>query len=235
MRIDRATKDGRLLSRRVLLAGAGASLVAGCMPRAEVALTPEPLPSAPLRPAMYDAMPFERFPVPAVDVSVVDPLYWRSVVDNTTGEAPGTLVVDTPAKFLYLTRDDGSAVRYGIGVGRDGFAWAGRARVQYKRKWPRWTPPDEMVARQPELEPYSIANGGMDPGLDNPLGARALYIFQDGVDTLYRLHGTNEPASIGRAVSSGCIRLLNQDVIDLYDRVPDRAPIRVIGDPSMMV
>ncbi len=154
-------------------------------------------------------------------------------MENPTGEPPGTLVVDTPAKYLYLTGADGSAVRYGIGVGREGFAWSGRAIVQYKRKWPRWTPPDEMVARQPELEKYSIANGGMDPGLQNPLGARALYIFQNGRDTLYRLHGTAEQSSIGRSVSSGCIRLLNQDVIDLYERVPDGTPIKVIPDPRM--
>ncbi len=155
------------------------------------------------------------------------------MVDNPTGEAPGTLVVDTPAKYLYFTIPGGSAVRYGIGVGREGFAWSGRAKVQYKREWPRWTPPNEMVARQPELEPYSIANGGMEPGLENPLGARALYIFQDGRDTLYRLHGTPEASSIGKAVSSGCIRLLNQDVIDLYERVPDGTPIRVIQDMSI--
>ncbi|ORE97024.1 ErfK/YbiS/YcfS/YnhG family protein [Aurantimonas sp. 22II-16-19i] len=168
-----------------------------------------------------------------MDITQVEERFWRTVVDDPTGEAPGTLVVDTPAKYLYFTMPDGSAVRYGIGVGREGFAWSGRAEVQYKRQWPRWTPPDEMVARQPELEPYSIANGGMDPGLQNPLGARALYIFQDGQDTLYRLHGTPEAWSIGRAVSSGCIRLLNQDVIDLYERVPDGTPIRVSQDTSV--
>lgn len=149
-------------------------------------------------------------------------------MENATGEPAGTLVVDTPANYLYFTQADGSAIRYGIGVGREGFSWAGWAKVAYKRKWPRWTPPDEMVARQPELEPYSIANGGMDPGPDDPLGARALYIFQDGKDTLYRLHGTTEDWSIGRRVSSGCIRLLNQDVIDLYERVPDGTAIKVI-------
>lgn len=170
---------------------------------------------------MYDALPNERFPIPAVQIEQLDQRLWRAEVANTTGEAAGTLVVDTPDKYLYFTQADGSAMRYGIGVGvgREGFAWSGRARVAYKRQWPRWTPPDSMVARQPELEPYSIANGGMAPGLQNPLGSRALYIHQGGVDTLYRIHGTPEEGSIGRSVSSGCIRMINQDVIDLHDRV----------------
>lgn len=183
---------------------------------------------------MYDALPNEQFPLPAVRIEQLDQRFWRTEVANTTGEAAGTLVVDTPEKYLYFTQEDGSAMRYGIGVGREGFAWSGRARVAYKRQWPRWTPPDTMVARQPELQPYSIANGGMRPGLDNPLGARALYIHQGGVDTLYRLHGTPEEESIGRSVSSGCIRMLNQDVIDLYERVPDGTPIVVIPDMSVV-
>lgn len=218
-----------MLDRRNLLIAVCGLAVSGCVSGTR---RPEPVAIAvappPVAPAMYAAMPEERFPIPAVDVSRVDPRFWRSVVADPTGEAPGTLVVDPAAKYLYFTQADGTAVRYGIGVGRAGFAWSGRARVQYKRKWPRWTPPNAMVRRQPELEPYSIANGGMDPGLDNPLGARALYIFQDGVDTLYRLHGTPDEASIGRAVSSGCIRLINQDVIDLYERVPDGTPIHVL-------
>jgi lipoprotein-anchoring transpeptidase ErfK/SrfK len=126
-------------------------------------------------------------------------------------------------------------MRYGIGVGREGFAWQGRAIVAYKREWPRWTPPDSMVARQPELEPYSIANGGMDPGPTNPLGASALYIHKDGRDTLYRLHGTHQPWSIGRAVSSGCIRLINHDVIHLHDHVRDGSPIVVIHEGELRV
>ena len=171
-------------------------------------------------------------PIPAVDVSNLDRRLWRQVVDYPTTERVGTLVVDTPAKYLYLVMEEGTAMRYGIGVGRGGFSWSGRATIAYKRKWPTWTPPAEMIKREPELAPYSAANGGMPPSLDNPLGARALYIFQDGRDTLYRLHGTNQAWSIGKAVSSGCIRLLNQDVIDLYGRVPDGTPIRVIPDPA---
>lgn len=182
---------------------------------------------------MYAAMPEERFPVPEVDVTQIDRRFWRTDVDYPTSEAPGTLIVDTPAKYLYHVKTDGRATRYGIGVGREGFAWSGRALVAYKRAWPRWTPPDSMVLRQPELEPYSIANGGMDPGPTNPLGARALYIHKDGKDTLYRVHGTPEASSIGQSVSSGCIRLLHQDIIHLHDEVKSGSAIVVIPDPSM--
>ncbi|MBP1886430.1 lipoprotein-anchoring transpeptidase ErfK/SrfK [Ensifer mexicanus] len=186
-----------------------------------------------MAPLMYAALPTEQFPVPAVDISQIDPRFWRQDIDYETDEKTGTLIVDTPNKYLYHVHSGGRATRYGIGVGREGFAWAGRAVVAYKRKWPRWTPPDSMVARQPELRPYSVANGGMDPGLRNPLGARALYIHENGVDTLYRLHGTPQANSIGKAVSSGCIRLLNQDVIHLYDTVTDGSSIVVIPDPSV--
>ena len=109
-------------------------------------------------------------------------------------------------------------------IGRDGFSWGGKGTIAYKREWPRWTPPAEMIVRQPELEIY---RNGMEPGLENPLGARALYIFQNGQDTLYRLHGTLDVETIGKAVSSGCVRLLAQDVIDLYERVPNGSPIVV--------
>ena len=223
--------------RRVFLVGLAAVALSGCVATQErarlvVADVPEP---EPVVPAMYQAMPNERFPIPAVNVKRLEPRLWRQVVDYPTDERVGTLVVDTPAKYLYLVREGGEAMRYGIGVGRDGFSWSGRAVISYKRKWPTWTPPAEMIERQPELAPYSAANGGMTPGLDNPLGARALYIFQNGRDTLYRVHGTNQAWSIGRAVSSGCIRLLNQDVIDIYSRVPDGAPIVVIPDPATAV
>jgi len=168
-----------------------------------------------------------------VDMTRFDPAFWRTEVDYATDERPGSLIVDTPNRYLYHVLSGGRATRYGIGVGRDGFSWAGRAVVAYKRKWPRWTPPNEMVARQPELEPYSIANGGMAPGLTNPLGARALYIHKDGKDTIYRIHGSMEAWTMGRAVSSGCIRLINHDIIHLYDNVRDGSPLVVIPDPSM--
>jgi lipoprotein-anchoring transpeptidase ErfK/SrfK len=143
------------------------------------------------------------------------------------------VVVDTSNHFLYLVRENGQAMRYGVGLGRAGFEWSGRALIQWKRKWPKWTPPAEMIAREPKLEKYSAANGGMQPGLMNPLGARALYIFQDGVDTLYRVHGSPEWNTIGKSVSSGCVRLMNQDIVDLYDRVPNKTPILVTSGMPM--
>lgn len=193
-------------------------------------IDPEPIPAIPL---MYAALPYEQFPIPAVDISKVDQKWWRADVDYPTSEKVGTVVVDTPNHYLYHVRSNGQATRYGVGVGRDGFAWAGQGHIAYKREWPRWRPPNEMVARQPELEPYSIDNGGMPPGLNNPLGSRALYIHEGNRDTIYRIHGTPEFASIGKSVSSGCIRMLNQDVIHLADNVRDGSAIVVIPDPAM--
>ncbi len=222
------------VTRRSFLVGASTMALAGCVstqpPAPTVAPVAEPQPVSPL---MYAAIPDEQFSIPAVKIAQLDRKFWRTEIDYPTHEKPGTLIVDTPAKYLYHVKPGGRAIRYGIGVGREGFAWSGRAIVAYKRKWPRWTPPDSMVARNPSLEPYSIANGGMDPGLNNPLGARALYIHEGGRDTLYRLHGTPEAFSIGKAVSSGCIRLLNQDIIHLYGEVRDGSPVVVIPDPAM--
>ena len=176
---------------------------------------------------MYGPMPNEQFPIPAVSLRKMRIKYYRRQVDYISSEPVGTLIVDTGDFYLYLIQEDGRALRYGVGLGRAGFEWSGRARVGWKQEWPKWTPPDEMIARQPELEKFSSENGGMPPALDNPLGARALYIFQGNTDTLYRLHGTQESWSIGKAVSSGCVRLLNQDIIDLYGRVPTNSPIIV--------
>ncbi len=133
----------------------------------------------------------------------------RQIVDFESSLPVGSVLVDTGDRFLYLIMEDGKALRYGVGVGREGFEWTGRDRITRKAEWPGWTPPAAMRARQPELPAY------MPGGPDNPLGARALYIGS----TLYRLHGTSDPYSIGQAVSSGCIRLMNEDVIDLYERV----------------
>ena len=169
--------------------------------------------------------------VPAVPYKQMNPEFLRQHVADPTGEKPGTVVVDTPRRFLYLVEEGGSAMRYGVGIGRDGFAWEGNGYIHWRQPWPRWKPPAEMIARQPELEKYSVANGGMDPGLMNPLGARALYIFQNNQDTLYRLHGNPEWQSIGKAVSSGCVRLLNHDIVDLYQRVPYHARIVVYQTP----
>lgn len=224
-----------VLNRRNMLLGISALALSGCVSTGgdvPVAKQAAPVKVKPITPPMYYALPYEEFPIPEVDVSKVAEKYWRTEVDYPTSEMPGTVIVDTPNKYLYHIMRDGRATRYGIGVGRDGFAWSGRAVIAYKRKWPRWTPPDEMVARQPALEPYSIANGGMGPSLKNPLGARAHYIHKDGRDTIYRIHGSPEAWTIGKSVSSGCIRMLNQDVIHLYDNVRDGSPIVVIPDPA---
>lgn len=178
--------------------------------------------------SMYQSVEDNGYTLPAIPVQKMEKQYLRQLVKDPTGEMPGTVVVDTANRYLYLVMENGQAMRYGVGIGRDGFSWSGRAVIQWKRHWPKWTPPDDMIKRQPELEKYSARNGGMQPGLNNPLGARALYIFQDGKDTLYRLHGNPEWWSIGKAVSSGCVRMLNQDIIDLYDRVPNKTPILVI-------
>ncbi len=178
--------------------------------------------------SMYQALPDEKFPIPAVNLSQVESQFYRNEVEDPTGSAPGTVYVDTSTFYLYLVGENGRAMRYGVGLGRAGFEWEGRGTIAWKREWPTWTPPASMIRREPHLEQYSAANGGMAPGITNPLGARALYIFQGGRDTLYRLHGTGEAYSIGKAVSSGCVRLLNQDVIDLYGRVPSGSPIMVV-------
>jgi lipoprotein-anchoring transpeptidase ErfK/SrfK len=217
----------RLVSRRKILIGlttlSTSAALAGCasVPTPQVEAPPAPSPDA----LGYGPLPDERFPIPAARIDLLDPKFYRQRVVDPTGERPGTVVVDTPNRFLYCVLPDGEAMRYGVGIGRDGFAWGGRAVIAYKREWPRWTPPADMIARQPELEIY---RKGMEPGLKNPLGARALYIHQNGHDTLYRIHGSTEERSIGKAVSSGCVRLLSQDVIDLYGRVPDGAAIIVV-------
>jgi lipoprotein-anchoring transpeptidase ErfK/SrfK len=152
----------------------------------------------------------------------VSPTLRRQVVSYASNEAPGTIIIDTPHTFLYLTLGNGRAIRYGIGVGRAGFTWSGIETISRKTEWPDWIPPAEMIARQPYL-PRWVGGG---PG--NPLGARALYLG----NTTYRIHGTNDPTSIGKHVSSGCIRLRNEDVVDLYERVGLGAKVVVLpNDP----
>lgn len=177
--------------------------------------------------AMYAARPDEPHPLPAIDISEVDPRFLRREVAYNGPEEPGTVVVDTAARYLYLVRENGRAIRYGIGVGKEGLAWSGRARVGRKAAWPRWTPTAAMIRREPERNaPWA---GGMEPGLDNPLGPRALYLYDGDRDTMYRIHGTTEPWSIGQSVSSGCIRMFNQDIVDLYSRVPVGSPVVVLN------
>lgn len=157
----------------------------------------------------------EEFPVPRVNMARIPRKFHRQRVQYETNKRPGSVIVDVDERFLHFVEPEGTAIRYGIGVGREGFAWKGTASIGRKAKWPTWTPPPAMIRRQPEL---AIYRGGMPGGNDNPLGARALYLYRGGRDTLYRLHGTNEPWSIGQAMSSGCVRMLNHDAIDLYER-----------------
>jgi lipoprotein-anchoring transpeptidase ErfK/SrfK len=150
------------------------------------------------------------------------PTTTREMVEDPTGAPVGTITVDTKNRYLYLSLADGQAVRYGVGVGREGFAWSGTTRIGRMAQWPDWTPPADMLKRRPDLPRR------MKGGEDNPLGARALYLYAGERDTMFRIHGSNEPWSIGRAVSSGCIRMLNEDVADLYDRVRPGATVVVL-------
>jgi lipoprotein-anchoring transpeptidase ErfK/SrfK len=217
-----------ILSRRAILAGAGALLAT-----APIALAQEPA-------AYYEGPEFERdlslippaespidYPVEKVNLRKIPAQYHRQLVDYQTAEWPGTLVIDPEHRFLYHVREGGKAIRYGVGVGREGFSWHGEATVGLKRRWPRWLPPEEMVLRDENAAKWA---NGMPGGPENPLGARALYLYANGQDTLFRIHGTNEPKSIGKAMSSGCIRMLNQDVADLYLQVPKGS--RVVVLPS---
>ncbi|MGP0060536.1 MAG: L,D-transpeptidase [Beijerinckiaceae bacterium] len=153
-----------------------------------------------------------------VPQSDIDPAYHRYLVDDPTGEPPGTIIVDTKDKFLYLVLPKKKAIRYGVAVGAEAYGWTGTASVGRMAEWPRWMPPADMLARWPHLKPTADA-GGLPGGPDNPLGSRALYLYQGDKDTLYRIHGTNEPDKIGTSVSSGCIRMTDIDAIDLYNRV----------------
>lgn len=167
----------------------------------------------------------EDFEIELSDLSEIPERFHRQTVSWDGLEAPGTIVVDPGQRFLYLVEEDGSAVRYGIGVGRAGFAWSGEAQIAMKRRWPRWVPPEEMTYRDANALKWI---NGMPGGPENPLGARALYLHSNGEDTLYRIHGTNDPSSIGKAMSSGCIRMLNEDVAHLFDRVTKGTKVVVL-------
>ncbi len=201
-----------LLSRRSFLAGSAglcAMGLAGCstsggMTRAEAALA-------------YGPVPDEQFPIPAVDLDRIDPKYYRRTMRYETDEAPGTIVIDPGNYYVYRIEEDGYATRYGANVPRPEFLWNGNAYVGRKAEWPIWTPTPDQIGRDPELKKYA---GGMQPGLDNPLGARVLYLYQDGKYTLCTIYSTVFPQTIGEGVSSGCIGLLSQDMIHLYSRSP---------------
>jgi lipoprotein-anchoring transpeptidase ErfK/SrfK len=173
----------------------------------------------------YAALPDESFPLRAVPLDKIKPELRRQEVAYETKHPKGTVVVDTPARRLYYVMGDGRAMRYGIGVGKEGLALRGNATVGRKAQWPSWTPTANMISRDPRNREFA---GGVPGGPNNPLGARALYLHRGGRDTMFRIHGTNQPRSIGQAMSSGCVRMLNHDVIDLYDRVPTGSRVVVI-------
>jgi lipoprotein-anchoring transpeptidase ErfK/SrfK len=182
--------------------------------------------------ALYGAVSGEPFPIPAVRLTDIGQQFLRTEVSYRSGEAAGTIIIDPRNHFLYFIEGGGRATRYGVGVGREGFGWSGIAAIHDKQEWPDWYPPKEMVARQPELrQQLSDLEGGlgMAGGPRNPLGSRAMYLWQGNKDTLYRIHGTVEPWTIGKSISSGCIRMINQDVIDLYSRAAVGAKVIVLG------
>jgi lipoprotein-anchoring transpeptidase ErfK/SrfK len=234
------------ISRRAALGGGVSSAVAlalgGCVSGApsaggpaarSVATAAEPVAFEP--PGAYAQMygpVADRFPIPAAPLSRINPAFLRAPVAYASAEAPGTIVVEPRARYLYYVLGSGRAMRYGVGVGREGFAWSGAATINSKQEWPDWYPPKEMIQRQPEIRKQlaTLQGGlGMPGGPGNPLGARAMYLWQNNKDTLYRIHGTFEPWTIGTNVSSGCIRMINQDVIDLYGRVAVGAKVVVLA------
>lgn len=166
--------------------------------------------------------------IPAVPAQALSERNVRQIVDYWTDEPAGTIVVDPGAKFLYYTLGDNKAIRYGIAVGEEGYGFSGRAVIPLKREWPSWTPTRNMIRRDPEQ--YGPWAGGMQGGLQNPLGARALYLYRNGRDTMYRIHGTNDVYSIGQATSAGCIRLYNQDSLDLFQRVESGTRVLVLPE-----
>jgi lipoprotein-anchoring transpeptidase ErfK/SrfK len=201
-----------LFNRRALLASMavfGTTAAVPCLGQAHEPTQPEP------DEAYFDGKAEDGgFAYRKTNMKNIAPRFRRQLVKYIHKEPPGSLVVDTKSHALYVTFENNTALRYGVGVGREGFQWFGRAVVGRKAVWPDWTPPPEMLARRPDLPKH------MKGGPDNPLGPRAHYLYRDGKDLVYRIHGTTEPWTIGTDVSSGCIRMLNEDVIDLYQRTP---------------
>ena len=210
-----------LLNRRSFLLGSAVGLgtlgLAGCA-------TTDGMSSAELA-ALYGQAPDKKFPIPAADISKVDPKYYRRTLRYDTKEAPGTIIVDPGNYYVYRIEGDGNATRYGANVGREGFLWSGDAYVGRKAEWPTWTPPKEMIARQPEAAKYAR---GMPGGPENPLGARTLYLYQKGKYTLYTIYSTSAPETIGTNLTSGCTGLLTQDMIDLYSRTSVNTKVVVL-------
>jgi lipoprotein-anchoring transpeptidase ErfK/SrfK len=216
----RGAVQSGFLNRRLFLfgsvAGLGALGLTGCasdgMSLAEAQKT-------------YGPAPDGKILIPAVDVSKIDPKYYRRTVRYESNEAVGTIIIDPHNYYVYRVEGDGNATRYGANVGRQGFLWSGDAYVGRKAEWPVWTPPREMIQRQPEAAKYA---SGMPGGLENPLGARTLYLYQNGVYTLYTIYSTSDPESIGTNVTSGCTGLLSQDMLDLYSRTPVKTKVVVL-------
>ncbi|MEP9377633.1 L,D-transpeptidase [Aquabacter sp. CN5-332] len=210
-----------LLSRRSFLAGSAVSLgalgLAGCSTTDYMSIAEAQ--------KVYGPVPTEKFPIPAVDVAKVNPKYFRATVPYETKETVGTIIVDPSNYYVYRVEEDGKATRYGANVGRDGFRWSGDAYVGRKGEWAVWTPPKEMIKRQPEAAKWA---NGMPGGLENPLGARTLYLYQNGSYTLYTIYASSDPESIGSGITSGCVGLLSQDMIDLYDRTPVKTKVVVL-------
>jgi lipoprotein-anchoring transpeptidase ErfK/SrfK len=225
-------------TRRIFLAGSGlaaAFSLAGCnttQPGARVqaaaltvtppepALAEEPAGGEARYRALYGPVS-DKFPIAGLKAGVVKEDFWRREIDYRGSEPAGTIVVDPRAHYLYHVRAGGKAMRYGVGVGREGFGWKGIATINSKQEWPDWYPPKEMIERQPEIHKVvtKLQSGlGVPGGPRNPLGARAMYLWQNNKDTLFRIHGTLEPWTIGKNVSSGCIRMVNQDAIHLYSQ-----------------
>jgi lipoprotein-anchoring transpeptidase ErfK/SrfK len=173
----------------------------------------------------------DRFRAQTDEYSVVPTQFLPQIVSYDSEEAPGTVIIDTDQRYLYVVLGPGRAKRYGVAVGRAGFAWAGTASIERKTEWPMWFPPPEMRARDREARRWRY---GMPGGPRNPLGARALYLFKGSRDTLFRIHGTREPKSIGKAVSSGCIRMLNADVSELYERLPLGTKVVVLASRATL-
>jgi lipoprotein-anchoring transpeptidase ErfK/SrfK len=216
-----ASNAGVIPGRRSFLLGAAASLgslgLGGCMATDSMSRADAE--------KWYGAVDDKKFPIPAVDVAKIDAKYYRRSVRYESKEAPGTIIVDPSNYYVYRVEGDGNATRYGANVGREGFLWHGDAYVGRKAEWPIWTPPREMIARQPEAAKYA---GGMPPGLENPLGARTLYLYQNGRYTLYTIYSTSDPETIGTNLTSGCTGLLTQDMMDLYDRTPVKTKVVVL-------
>lgn len=217
----------RLVMLKTVVAIALVAALSACVPdpaliEAGIVKAPEPK----VVEGVYAARSDANFTVPALPVEKIPTEFQRQTVFYETAEAVGTVVISPGERHLYLVTGRNQATRYGIAVGRDGFQWAGEAVITDRKNWPTWTPPPEMIERKPELAKFEKGQPG---GLENPLGARALYLTTNGVDYGYRIHGTPEWSSIGRNASSGCIRMINQDVMDLYDKVANGAKVVVLN------